>query len=345
MLVIPNYLRGTGSSSESAWTASMTDTSLRTGTIIAVHEPKKSGDVFSYDVLVNHSNGVRTTNITYYNVRMASMFGGVADFCKWIPRLENRKDDGLTLSNQVLLMCINGNSREAVIIGGIDHPAGTGDSSFGNSFYLDFEYNGVNVFIDEEGQFQITRRGKTTASGKVADGEEHPNATYQLTKDGEHLLGYLDFLDDSASDNAFFKITRKDKKIKAYSKDNTEFKTDNNFKITTTNGVKVNPDNAQQQSWVNGTDFRQNQQTLHQNLMTDLTNAATALSSATTSLGVAALSNAVPMYGGAMALPSFITMVSFLLQAISAVTKAVGDIGSFEAQSVKYLSQKHTHAD
>jgi hypothetical protein len=343
--IFPSYLGDIAQLQASSYELSLNDSRLRLGKIINIYPPDEQYKTMTYDVLVGYCDGGAEAHTPYYRVKTTTLFGGVADRINWIPRIDPNPKSFLRLNSEVLVMCVNGNSREAYIIGGIPHSYAGTEETYGNSIFLDFEYNGMNVFINEDGEFQLTRRGKTNADGSVADSEKHQDATYQQTINGEHILGYIGSLDDSATDNAFFKISKKDQNIKTYSKNNTEFKTDANLKITTANGMKVNPDAASQQAWLNGTNFRNQQQTLHTNLSTDIANLTAALTQATIALGVAAAANAAPMLGGVLALPGFGVMAYSLTQAITAVTKMGVDLANFEAQASTYLSTKHTHGD
>jgi hypothetical protein len=152
-----------------------------------------------YDVVIeyeNLNNRLRTATIMY-RCRVASLFGGVADYETWTPR--KAKSDSLTADprnnqsnpgqqfeagSQVLVLCLNGNSQTGVIIGGVPHSNGAKQTDRGVSWVRRF--NGVTMQIDDDGQFILSFEGATEADGKRRDSADEKAAGSKMTfaKDG-----------------------------------------------------------------------------------------------------------------------------------------------------------------
>src|SRR6266700_1325356 len=187
--VIPSYLRGSDSSSQILGSQySVSDWQLRVGEIIQAYDvddpSNRNGKYIEYDVSVSHSNlGGGFTNITYPRCRVHSLFGGVADFLRWTPRIDNGGDGQSSLSSKVLLLCPNGNNRFALIIGGYPHPETTRQDTKFDDHDLFFEYNGLNVNINNDGDLTLTHKGATDNSGAIID-SSNGNSYISMTSDG-----------------------------------------------------------------------------------------------------------------------------------------------------------------
>jgi hypothetical protein len=145
---------------------------LKQGIIVACYahdhprNVRKTGD--EYDVLVTEQNkdGAQMP-LLYPNVSALDSFGGVADFFQF--RRRARPNGELDPNRQVgclaLLLCLDGNSEKAVLVGALHHGALARkiDAAEGNA--LEWEYNGVNFKVSDDGSFSVTYRSKTKADG------------------------------------------------------------------------------------------------------------------------------------------------------------------------------------
>lgn len=326
------------------------DHSLKVGRVIAIYYPDDSNNVnkkfTEYDVEAKYTEGnsppVKTI---FYRCVTTSLFGGIADYIRWTPRLDN-STSGPIKGSLVLLLCQNGNQRQAYIVGGIPQPETQVKDLAEHSFV--FEFNGMNLVINKDGELLLKRKGVTNEEGKVDD-TSGSDSFIQFKKSGDIVLGYLDKV---ASDYASIQIQKANKILQLYAKSHIESKTEDEFRINTTNGVKVN---GADQAWVRGTIYRQKQVELHQKLKGFISalsgivqTTGTALTTGGSTLATASVSNAVPMVGGIIAAPSFaasaaaITLSgSTLIGAVSILNQMSTAIETFEASANDYLSKKH----
>jgi hypothetical protein len=63
-------------------------------------------------------------------------------------------------------LCIEGSNNQAVILGGLrDERSGSDDSNKGH--HLEWEFNGVNCQVNDDGSWTVVNKGKTTNLGDV----------------------------------------------------------------------------------------------------------------------------------------------------------------------------------
>ena len=260
--VIPSFLSIAQGEGKSGREYSLSDTSLRVGEIVAAHNPNTSKSTskkkMEYDVKVMYGNGEGAiSTIVYRNVQLANLFGGVADFFNWTPRIENLDlKTGIGLGSRVLILCINGNSRNAYIIGGVPHPDDKKQQKKEDGHNLEFEFNGLNAKVNKDGDLIVTHKSATNADGSIKD---------------------------SSKSGAFFSFT-KDGKINLSAKANIYNETPDKFEIKTTNGVKINPGGIMSQAFVRGTIYRQQEDIMHQTIKPLLLTITTLLTAASTQI-------------------------------------------------------------
>ncbi len=68
--------------------------------------------------MVDRIDGAGVVNqILYPRAIVSSLFGGVADYVRWTPRIDDKElDSGISLGSKVLLLCVNANTRSAYIV-------------------------------------------------------------------------------------------------------------------------------------------------------------------------------------------------------------------------------------
>lgn len=173
------------------------DGRLRFGVVVAAYDPQDdqnfSKKVYEYDVEVLVSNGQTiATSVVYPRCRLDTRFGGLADKCVWAPRVQVKNKDGSIKEpgSQVLLECVNGLTRQAVIIGGME-PTDIDEQSqdFKKGPRFQWQYNGVDILINKDGEVTLTRLGPTTNEGKPKDdNDKKVKASLQLDKDGQVIV-------------------------------------------------------------------------------------------------------------------------------------------------------------
>ncbi|MCC7443176.1 MAG: hypothetical protein IT285_16205 [Bdellovibrionales bacterium] len=211
------------------------NTRLRAGIVLAVcpstDERNVSRLTTEYDVLVVEQDGDRgTTALTYRGCVAMDPLGGVADFSEKRLRgqTKSKKFKGKTFQGQdgnvVLLLCLDGVTEKAVILGGLQHPdrKSAVRSLPGDKVGFEAEYNGVNVSVADDGAFKVTSRGATDSEGKpksasrgntvvelAADGSlkvDHGGASLSLDKSGDVSLDAKGKLATSYGSDASMKV-------------------------------------------------------------------------------------------------------------------------------------------
>lgn len=180
-----------------------TDFALRVGTIVRQYAPTDDQNItratWEYDVEAVITDGVgQPTLITYPHCIMASMFGSVGDYFAYAPRISEKQQtaddkpdfEGRLQGALVCLLAPNGNSAQAaVIIGAAQHPGAPAAAPEFQNPLLRFEYNGLFVEINSDGDLGVIRKGATKIDGKpVKDNDDGKNAEIRLNKEGAVTL-------------------------------------------------------------------------------------------------------------------------------------------------------------
>ena len=165
------------------------NTALRIGVITECYEIDDKKNITKivpeYTVITQESDGqMGVKYVTYTNVISADKVGGVADFFEYKLRATKVKIDDHSQKNShdfkkqngtlVLLMCIDGFSEKAVIIGGVANSQNEKTQRKStltkeNGLHLEGEYNGLNWQINKNGEFIITFKSPTDNDGKIID--------------------------------------------------------------------------------------------------------------------------------------------------------------------------------
>jgi hypothetical protein len=183
-----------------------------------------------YEVLVEHFEGGSATHRMYHNCMVLNNLGGLGDRSNCSLRESDKKDFQLGTGSKVFLLCVEGNDARAVIIGG---PQQYTDISKGAHY--EFEFNGVNFQINNDGSWTLQNKGKTDAKGnldKAADKDGagtvvkvEANGNFSVTtKDNKNTVSINHKSGEiiiDASDNV--KINTKNTQIVS---DSTEIKSD-----------------------------------------------------------------------------------------------------------------------
>jgi hypothetical protein len=126
-------------------------------------DPKSYSKLYrEYEVLVEHFENGSATHRMYHSCMALNSFCGVAERSNFSLRDSDKKDFQLGLGARVFLLCVEGNDARAVIIGG---PQQYKDSSAGTHY--EFEFNGVNFQVLNDGSWILQNKGKTDAKGNL----------------------------------------------------------------------------------------------------------------------------------------------------------------------------------
>lgn len=191
--VLPHFVGTVQERDNSLFYENLNATSLLSGEIILIHAPEARSNLskkfYEYDVLASDDVGSGSnTQTVYKNCIMLCSFGTPADFFRWQPRFDKVSADGeIALNSRVLIQCISSDTRQAVIVGAYKHPflyTEKKAESTQAGAYLEFEYNGINIEIDGQGQLSLTRRGPTNNDGTAKDTSDSVGFKITVTTDG-----------------------------------------------------------------------------------------------------------------------------------------------------------------
>jgi hypothetical protein len=172
---------------------------LRVGTVQQVFFPEDEKSVskkyMEYQVLVQHrANGTAVTKM-YDHCIAIDHLASVADFDFATYRAENvaTKQDGSQFrpgtGAHVVLLCLNGESNNALILGGIRHSDAPKDVKV-DGHHKHARFNGIDLVINKDGELTVTYLGAQKSDGTKADNvEEDSLGTFvKISKDGNLLV-------------------------------------------------------------------------------------------------------------------------------------------------------------
>lgn len=177
---------------------------LRVGTVVAQYAPDDKKNLtqstWEYDVECVVTDGMgQPTLLTYPHCVLGSMFGSISDYFMWAPRISEKQQgtdgrpdrEAILQGSLVCLLCPNGNSSQpAIIFGAAQHRgAPTADKAFGAGPLMRFQYNGLFVEINADGELVLTRRGPTKTDGQPVNAKDgKTKAELRLDKEGQVVI-------------------------------------------------------------------------------------------------------------------------------------------------------------
>lgn len=224
-LIVPSFMQF----SQSADFGDMVDRNMtiKVGQVIKANFPKQedgSDPAFiTYDVMVNDKMSGSTGNNIYYDCLPAQMFGSAADYLEYSIRTNVKagtsdkdleKEDILTggkyigkdeapklMGATVLIACVGGSSSNAVILaflpsGRISENKNYKPQEEKNGKFLKFNFNGINVDINNDGELFLQRKGPTDSFGALtgkddsekSSNKDAANSFVKINKAGEILI-------------------------------------------------------------------------------------------------------------------------------------------------------------
>lgn len=176
--------------------------------------------------------------VIYKNCIAADGFGGVADY--FVKKHRKPKDskkvqDSGSLKKQngsiVLLLCIDGNSEQAVIITSIAHPdRKNGKLTKDLGHHMEGEFNGINWKVDKDGQLIVTFKSPTDNDGKPKD-TKAGGATIKMEKDGS--------IEAADGNKEKIRIDKTKKTIGITAESDISNTTDANFNVTAKKNISM----------------------------------------------------------------------------------------------------------
>lgn len=197
--VLPfGILGASGNSGMAGFNKTYRNTALRLGIVVKsydVSDPSNLSKLTTeYDVLVFEQIEDRGSSIiTYRNCISSEGMGSITDFFERTLRVRQSTSDqsnNINTKNQngavVLILCIDGASEKAVIIGSITHPDRKSTLA-GHVAHLEGEFNGVNIQVNDDGSANLTWKGPTNNDGTpVAAGQVA--TVVSIEKDGSFQI-------------------------------------------------------------------------------------------------------------------------------------------------------------
>lgn len=338
--VIPNYLDVRNNPGDSGFQRAMTDYGLHVGRIIASHPPSADTNTnkkfWEYDVKVDLVANGTHTEVVYPRCQLANTFGGVADFMRWTPRLgaQSTNEDGTAIStgSRVYLMCVNGNTRSGVIIGGQNHVANTSDPQEDGAALFVGEFNGIRIEVSKDGNLTILHRGATNPDGTVIDDDSTKNGTsIVLNQNGDIKLS------TGADGNNTVWLDSQNKKIIVDADELVEIEASGNVKIKSA-GVLIG---AATDNTMLGSTFRKDLSDCNSTLISGLLTISNLILTAAIGITTAAAAHATPITGPVVGAPSLAAAGAALQSTVPTVNQMMLALQTLEAKSAGHLSTKN----
>jgi hypothetical protein len=161
------------------------NTALRLGIVVNSYDISDPINVSKltteYDVLVfEQMEDKGSSVIKYKNCISAEGMGSIADFFERTLRVrQNSSTQTQTIDTKnqngavVLILCLDGMSEKAIIIGAVTHPDRK-TTLAGQTAHLEGEFNGVNIQVNEDGSANFTFNGPTNNDGTPVDSSITP---------------------------------------------------------------------------------------------------------------------------------------------------------------------------
>lgn len=173
------------------------DPYLRIAIVKKVYREERTSDI-KYLVEVQDRN-----NSIEVNARMLRKFGGVYNYedvidrgYKFDDKPDPTRDFDAKAGDAVLVAFMNGEAREAVILGGLIHPARKSTLDITKGPQYASEFNGVETTINENGEYKLTFKAQPT---NIKELENKPSKKIAPPKYDEKVGGSYFWMDKTGS--------------------------------------------------------------------------------------------------------------------------------------------------
>ncbi len=191
------------------------DPMLRIGVVKRAANDEKTGELRYLVEVQNHNDKIEL------NCKMLRRFGGVYNYEDYILRgyKFNDQPDPVTAfeakaGDAVLVSQLNGQGREGIILGAINHAARSTTIKTTDGPQYMSEFNGIQTNINKDGEYTVTFRGQPTNLKGLLDSpsKKIPAATYD-TKVGTSFFkvdktGSWELSDNANSNKQFLRIDK-----------------------------------------------------------------------------------------------------------------------------------------
>lgn len=358
--IIPSYFdtEGMGARPSSNAFGNMV---LRQGEIREVIYPDDPRSVtktvveYSVAVQVRDGNGPAAV-VNYPNCQAANLFGGTADKLRYTYRAQAKDPEkGKVISDgsKVQILCVNGELRRAFIVGGINEEKTAEAKNDGHN--LRFEFNGVQVGINNDGEMRVEFRGATQTDGKLTSAADAnaSGSSLVFSKDGS-IKAF------TASGDQFIYLNHKNKRIEIHANKEWNVTSDGAVDITaqeqvtiTGRACSIDMDDrtfirsaglyvgTASDAMLLGETHRRNQKAMHNLFTTRFAAIANALGSVAANLQVVSGLLKVPIFGP-IAASAPLQIAATTLNVIGPMFTTLSDaVNEYEAEPTDYLSVKN----
>ena len=366
--IVPSYqkLHTAEVREQNATTLTNFNYGLRIGYVAAVYLPNtednETAKFTEYDVVCHHFDAAGgETYVRYQRARLMTGFSSAADFETFSLRSPTNSDASkpITTGSRVLLLCVNGRTNSAYIIGAAPHPKSAGATEEDGHFYK-FQFNGILFAVNKDGELEISFKGATKEDGELTD-EADPEASgtkLSITKEGNFVITtnpeaekpqsiLVDHQNKRVelSANTGFSVQVQDGPALISAKQDAAIESEAQVAVTATSDANVTSKNGNvniagnaapgfgvilgsgSDAMIKGSTYRTQEALANQNVAAMLQAASAALAAA----GAACL---VPIVGPIAASPLLVT-------ASVTIASAAAALQAFEAQGPTYLSLKN----
>ncbi len=190
---------------------------LRQGQVVRKIDPTSPDSVskkfFEYDVVVSQYESGTLGHRKYHNCLLINPLAGAGDKLKFTLRESQVPIGGdekgsvdpypaTTNGSRVLILCVEGSNNQAIVLGGLrDERNGGDDPQKGH--HLEFEFNGVNFQINDDGSWTFSNTGKTDNLGKPhKDRNEGAGTLVKVEANGNFIIATPESNQTVVIDNA-----------------------------------------------------------------------------------------------------------------------------------------------
>lgn len=214
------------------------NTTLKMGVVIEVIELEDKLNVSKVTTEYNVMTIESQNSHVYKNCMAVDGFGGITDFFNKKLRpttdpVKVSKRNALNKQNGsiVLLLCIDGHSEQAIILGSIAHPdRKNGKLTKDKGHHLEGEFNGVNWQIDKDGALTVKFNSASDNDGKYKDSKAG-GSTLKMEKDGS--------IEASDGSKEKIRIDKTSKTVSVSAEKDISLTTDANANITAKKNINA----------------------------------------------------------------------------------------------------------
>lgn len=156
-------------------------------------EGSVSKTVIEYNVWAQVRTNGSTEGILFYNCRLASYLGSIADKTTFVlrtnPKAGEESGEGFGNGAKVLLQCLNGESVYPIIVGGAFDPEDESQKDIPeDELFYQWVYNGVSIGINNDGEVTVTYGGKTDNDGETDVDDDVRGSYAKFAKNGNVVI-------------------------------------------------------------------------------------------------------------------------------------------------------------